>query len=257
MRSFAPWILVAACLAASACDDSTPDAALDAAVGSPDGAAPAPDGAAPAADAGTGADASADAEPPPDADRSADADPSPDALPPVPPSGTWFVEAAPGATASAVVTGGELVLRAEGPPDLACTSIVGRCASIDVFQRGLRGDFDVTLDVASFSGPPHTFVFLFAEIEGQLQHVDIGDDEPLRLRIHRENDRLVMSWQRPGEAEHADMDEYWPFDLRVGIGLIRSGSAEPTVAHLTGFQVTGGGGQVKADAFDEDGTLFP
>jgi hypothetical protein len=254
MRTAAPWILLAACLAAPACDDpTTSDAPPDAGVASADAANPMPDGAVAVADAGTGADASPDADPSPDADL------SPDALPEVPSSGTWFVEAAPvaGGTESAVVSGGELVLTAEGHHSTECTSVLARCVSIDTFQRGLRGDFDVSLDVASFSGPEGAAVFLFVEVEGQLTHDDIGSSAPRTLRMHREDDRLVMSTRDAGGEDQVVFEGYRPGELRVGIALAQGGTSGRAEAHLAAFDITGGGGQVKADAFDEDAVLLP
>jgi hypothetical protein len=244
MRMLACGLLVATLSAASACDDPmVPDESPDAGETLPDSAVPPPVVPDAAVDADTPLDAAA----------------SPDALPPVPPSGTWFVESAPvpDGIESAVIADGELVLTVEGDHASSCAGALFRCFPTMVFQRGLDGDFDVTLDVASFTGATNAGVFLFAEVEGQLTHYDIGSTEPTTLRMRRANDHLVVSSQKAGQAEIVGIEVDVDRVFRIGIGLAQGASAAAATAHLSAFRVEGGGGNVKADAFDEAATLDP
>ena len=232
--------------------------------------------AAAAPDAGEADAREADASPP-------DADLGQDAAPGCP---SWKVElntfSAAGATASARIEDGTLVLASQGDTGHTCSSELSPCDSIKVYQRELQGDFDVVAEVDGLDGAGafaglSLFVtsgafnnFAATSIfggDGSLPNLSVerrggGSNEQratgvstthATLRVRRSNGVVTISGAA-GEETLEQTGISMGGALVVGIGLDEGSSANVT-GRVASFTVTGGGSVVQSDAFDCDATL--
>ncbi len=272
-----------------------PDADVppDAAVLPPPDAAPLPPDAAvppPPPDASV--------PPPPDAAASppdAEVPSAPDAQPPdadLPECRQlWKTEAngsLPAGSTRARIDDGTLFLSSSGsPPGIGCGPGQQRpCLDTKVFQKLLRGDFDVVVEVDGLDEARNEDgVYLFVAAQGNggsglvmasIQGFDVApyalalsEHRPgsftLRrtsasttrstLRIRRSAGLITFSAQADGLPFEHTTDIFTTTDLAVGIGM-RGGSVDrPITARVASFTVTGGGSDVVSDDFECDDSV--
>jgi len=261
---------------------------LSACPGGGDDAPPPPDGRTNRADASP---TDPDAAPPDAQEPDAAPDAIPDAIPDAPDGSPgcspWIVDvnsaAGAGATFGARVEGGVLVLSAQGDTSGNCSSNEEPCDSIKIFQRSLRGDFDVTVEVdgldsaAAFEGVSlflstrgafnrfsaasilggvgHPILSVENRGFGSSQQSTIAPSTRATLRVRRVDGKVTLSGVSGDES--IEMPNLILGDeLQVGVSLDQ-GSSPAISARIASFTVTGGGGTVCSDGFDSDATLYP
>jgi hypothetical protein len=190
----------------------------------------------------------------------------------------------PNSAVMATVESGFLVLGTVGDGEGFCGTAINQapCERIKIFQRSLRGDFDVTLEVSvidgagDFSGPSlflsldHSFAaFYKTSIYGsgdgqsgklsvasrvggvQEQEVKPVSTTAATLRARRVGGQLTLSGSAGGKTLSKVVDGVTA-DLVVGVSLSDGETVEPIVAAFPSFTVFGGGGGVVSDDFGCD-----